>query len=50
MKNENVPKRKYSRAEGVKFIFKGKDQSLISLSTTYKDYLYGDKSKYGKSK
>lgn len=49
MRNKDVPEKKYSRKDGEKFMFTGRDSPLRDLSTTYKDCLCGDKSKWGKN-
>ncbi len=49
MKNENIPKKKYRKEDIQKFIVREKGQGPTNLSTTYKEYLYGDKSKYAKN-
>ncbi len=36
----NTPAKKFSRSDGKKFMFIGKDIALRDLSRTYKQYLY----------
>ncbi len=37
---QTIEKKKYSREDGKKFMFPGRDSSLRNLATTYKKYLY----------
>ncbi len=45
---KGIPQKEFTYEEAKKYMFKGDPKNGNNLATTYKDYLYGNKSKWAK--